>query len=72
MTKFIPCQDGAYVNLDKIHSFMVNQYGHEFSVKILYDDFDGGAPQHIITKFDSAKEAQEWLDKFMEKHGLCI
>ncbi len=78
MTKFIACEDGSYVNLSIVECIAVQSN----------IDIDGSlkSPEHkssinIFTKhmckilcsnFSNDEKAQEWLDKFMEKHGLCV
>jgi hypothetical protein len=65
MNKFIDCKNGDFVNLSFIHTFSVDCDNEviantQVNQRILKDGFN------------SREEAQEWLDKLMKKHGLCI
>ena len=66
MAKFIACEDGSYVNIDQIEQIVVEEHLHFHVVA------DDGRREWVLCKLETEKEAQEWLDKFMEKHNLCI
>lgn len=65
MTKFIPCQNGDYINTSMISKIHVDE---DFDVVAVIL----GERRIMQSEFNSEEEAQEWLDKFMLKHGLCL
>ena len=76
MTKFIATSYGKYVNIDQISSFYVYQLGIEnFCVivnVIIHDKNMDDKEWKIVENIETEEKAQEWLDKFIEKHGLCL
>lgn len=67
MTKFIACEDGEYINIMNIEAIRVVGY-HPYSIECRTQNLTC----ILISKFLTKQEAQEWLDKFMEKHGLLL
>jgi hypothetical protein len=83
MTKFICLKNGTYINLNEISLFFIKaRNDYTFSViicKIMpaneefgecFDDQD--REWTLISNLNSREEAQEWLDKFMLTHGVCL
>jgi hypothetical protein len=78
MTKFISCENGSYANMDMIYQFSIEN--KQMPCQSHYESIDGycvvaytrNSAKIICSGFENQEEAQEWLDKFMEKHGLCI
>lgn len=64
MNKFIACKDGKYFNIEHVVKFQV------FSLTVSLITNEERAT--ICDGFKTDEDAQDWLDKFMEKYGLCI
>jgi hypothetical protein len=65
MTRFIACEDGCYFNIDLIEYFFIDP--STFDVEFFIGD-----QCHLMMSFEYKKDAQDWLDNFMTKNGLCI
>jgi hypothetical protein len=64
MTKFISTEQGCYINLCKITQIYVEN-GNIFACSEKLEWI-------IASGFEKEQDAQEWLDKFMQKYGLCV
>lgn len=69
MTKFIACEDGSYINLNNINFFYMRRSNNDNWEVFIYH---GEAEDVLCSSLSSRDKAQEWLDKFMEKHGLLL
>lgn len=75
MTKFIACDDGSYINLAQVFSFHIVPFVNEkdeFSGYNIVISCSSRTPKYLVRKLKDEEEAQEWLDSFMQKHGLCL
>lgn len=72
MNKFLPCEDGSYVNINFITNIGISNDNSTFDIVVFYNTLQSLEYQYLIRNVDSQDEAQEWLDKFMEKHGLLL
>lgn len=57
--KFIKSEDGKYINLEFVQSFIA-------CTDQVCADFGGLEPLLLIKQVNDPKEAQAWLDNFME------
>jgi|GEM_PF-4834083 hypothetical protein len=67
MTKFIACEDGSYTRLDFITDISV-----EGSTTFFILAYSEENEYKLCSGFKTEEQAQDWLDNFMIKHGLCI
>jgi len=73
MTKFIACLSGQYVNVDQITGFYLWENPEGWHVICYIIEIDEPDREWMISSnMSDEEEAQKWLDKFMEKHGLCL
>jgi hypothetical protein len=75
MSKFIPTLVGSYVNTDRIIGFYIEQGRKMHEVKCyMENNFEDEEDREwtLMNQLENEEKAQEWLDTFMEKYGLCI
>lgn len=72
MSKFIPTLAGSYINTDRIIGFYLEEGSKFHKVKCFSEGNEDDREWTLMDQFEDAEKAQDWLDKFMEKYGLCI
>ncbi len=73
MTKFIACEDGTYVNIDMVIQInTMRGCNDDWEVGIWYIHGSDVEDVALVSGLSTHEKAQDWLDKFMEKHGLTL